>query len=78
MPGRIIVIDLTSVINHDDRAELICAFTALCVAAGDFVAVGDADGWIVLPPRCAIQGWAMRDLKTNAGAEQPGCMFVSR
>jgi hypothetical protein len=40
LPGRIIDVDLTSVVNHDHRAALICAFTALCVAADDFVAVG--------------------------------------
>jgi hypothetical protein len=46
------------VTNHDDRAALICALTALCVAAGDFTAVGDADGWIVPPPRRFVQDWA--------------------
>lgn len=51
----------------------------LCVAVDDFVAVGDrVDGWIVLPPRSAIQGWAMSDLKANAEFEQPGCMYMSR
>jgi len=31
--------------NHDDRAALVCALTALSVAGGDFVAVGDGEGW---------------------------------
>jgi hypothetical protein len=70
LPGRTIDSDLTSVVNHDDRAALVCAFTALCVAADDFVAVGDRDGWIVLPPRSAIHAWAISDLKANAEAEQ--------
>src|SRR5271165_419801 len=78
LPDRTIDLDLTSVVNHDERAALVCAFTALCVAADDFVAVGNGDGWIVLPPRGAIQGWAMSDLKTNAETEQPGCMYMSR
>jgi hypothetical protein len=52
--------------NHDDRASLVCALTALCVAGGDYVAVGDHDGWIILPPRRFIQDWAWRDLVANA------------
>lgn len=37
--------------NHEDIAALVCALTALCVAAGEFVAVGsERDGFIVLPP----------------------------
>jgi hypothetical protein len=74
---RIIDRDISSVVNHDDRAALVCAFTALCISADDFVAVGDRDGWIVLPPRRIIQAWAMSDLKTNAQAEKPGCLFMS-
>ncbi|MGA7128906.1 MAG: hypothetical protein WBZ19_21495 [Chthoniobacterales bacterium] len=70
--------DLTSVVNHDDRAALVCAFTALCVAADDFVAVGDGDGWIVLPLRRAARGWAVNDLKKNAEFEEPGCLYVNR
>ena len=45
--------------NHDDRAAVVCALTALSVVAGEFTAVGDhEDGWIVLPPRWAFAGWA--------------------
>jgi hypothetical protein len=32
--------------NHDERAALVCALTALSVAGGDFVAVGNGQGWI--------------------------------
>ena len=47
----------------------ICALSALCVAVGDFVAVGDDDGWIILPPQRFVQPaqWAL--LKLNAGEE---------
>lgn len=66
LPGRVLAQDLGSVINHDDRAALVCALTALCVASGDFVAVGDDDGWIILPPKRFIQSaqWAL--LRQNA------------
>src|SRR5258708_5515299 len=78
LPGRTIHSDLTSVVHHDHRAALAFAFTALCLAADDFVAVGDEDGWIILPPQSAIQSWAMGDLKANAEFEQPGCLYASR
>lgn len=74
LPSRDFVRLLGDVTNHDDRAALICAVTALCVAAGDFTAVGDADGWIVLPPRRFVQDWAWADLEANACEEMPGCL----
>jgi hypothetical protein len=52
--------------NHDERAAIVCALTALCVAAGDYTAVGDQDGWIVLPPQSLIQPWAWTLLVENA------------
>tara|TARA_R110002020_G_scaffold16586_7_gene58608 strand:+ start:2595 stop:3383 length:789 start_codon:yes stop_codon:yes gene_type:complete len=58
LPGRVLAGKLASVRNHDERAALICAITALGVAGQDYVAVGDADGWIVLPPRAFIADWA--------------------
>ncbi|MBI0539654.1 hypothetical protein D9599_29565 [Roseomonas sp. KE2513] len=74
LPGRHLALRLGDVTNHDDRAALICAVTALCVAVGDFTAVDDADGWIVLPPRRFVQDWARADLKANAREEMPGCL----
>lgn len=50
LPGRVIINDLADVTNHDDRAAVVCALTALCVARGDYTAVGDHQGWIILPP----------------------------
>ena len=52
LPDRKPMALLSTVRNHDDRAALVCALTGLCVAIGDFTAVGDnLDGWIILPPR---------------------------
>jgi hypothetical protein len=47
LPGRQLARALSSVVNHDDRAAVVCALSALCVAVSDFVAVGDDDGWII-------------------------------
>jgi len=58
LPGRRLAGALADVRNHDERAALVCAISALGVAAGDYVAVGDADGWIILPPQRFIAGWA--------------------
>ena len=74
LPGRTVSHPLAGVTNHDDRAALVCALSALCVAAGDYTAVGDVDGWIMLPPRRFVQDWAWADLKANACKEAPGCL----
>ena len=75
LPGRTLSLSLESVRNHDDRAALVCAITALGVAAGDFTAVGDANGWIILPPRRFVQDWAWSHLESNARDERPGCLY---
>jgi len=77
LPGRTQAQDLVAVVNHDDRAALVCALSALCVAKGDFVAVGDEDGWIILPPRRFIQPtqWAL--LEANAGEETGAVLNVT-
>jgi hypothetical protein len=52
--------------NHEDIAALACALAALCVAAGEFVAVGsEQDGAIVLPP---LGHWG-RDARGRRWAE---------
>ena len=76
LPDRIIEPDLAGVTNHDDRAALVCAMTALCVTTGNFTAVGDADGWIILPPPEAVCEWASHDLEANARDEAPGCLHM--
>ncbi len=73
LPGRI-TSSLASVTNYDDRVALVCALSVLCVAAGDYTAVGDVDGWIMLPPRRFVQDWAWADLEANACQEAPGCL----
>lgn len=59
LPGRVVREPPALVTNHDDRAALVCALTALCVGAGDYTAVGDPhDGWIIMPPPAFIAHWA--------------------
>ncbi len=79
LPGRHLAADLAEITNHDDRAAFVCALTALSVAAGDFVAVGDqVDGWIILPPRQFIQQvqWELLDL--NASEEAAGALHIAK
>jgi hypothetical protein len=72
LPKAAIRQDLAALTNHDDRAAFICALTALCVAANDYTAVGDADGWIILPPRQFIAPWAQPMVKVwNDVTEAP-------
>lgn len=60
--GRSLQQDWQAVSNHDDRAAVVCALTALCVAAEDYLAVGDDDdGWIMLPAAACLGPWT-RDL----------------
>lgn len=60
-----------SLTNHDDRAAFVCAMTALCVACGEYTAVGDIeDGWIILPPRRAFAEWAWNAVLANERREK--------
>ena len=62
---------LTKLTDHDERAAFVCALTAICVASGSYVAVGDdQDGWIHLPPRRMIRPWALEALAQNEGREK--------
>ncbi|GCA49921.1 hypothetical protein KGO5_02367 [Sinorhizobium sp. KGO-5] len=76
LPGRTLTGDLTAVINHDGRAALVCALSALGVAARTFVAVGDDDGWIILPPRAFIRPMQWAPLEANASGQGAG--FAAR
>jgi hypothetical protein len=79
LPSRSLAMSLDDVTNHDDRAALVCALTALSLVAGDFTAVGDADGWIILPPRLFVRSWARADLEANAREEEhTGCYHQSK
>jgi hypothetical protein len=77
LPGRCLAADPSSVANHDDRAALVCALSALSVAAADFVAVGDDAGWIILPPRRFIQSLQWSKLSANASEEKSGALHVA-
>ena len=70
LPGRRCTEHLATITNHDDRAALVCAISALCVAGRDYTAVGDADGWVILPPPAFLQPWARDDLLVNAAGER--------
>jgi hypothetical protein len=70
--------DLRSITNHDDRAAFVCALTALSVTANDFTAVGDEDGWIILPPDSFIASWARPLLWQNERDDQTGRFVNSR
>lgn len=74
LPNRSINEPLNTITNHDNRAALICALTALSVAAGSFTAVGDDDGWIILPPGELQPEWARELLLQNAGEEREGSL----
>jgi hypothetical protein len=70
LPGRRLGASLGSVTDHDERAAVVCALTALCVARGRYTAVGDPDGHIVLPPaatgdRPGMRPWALALLRQN-------------
>lgn len=69
LPGRRPASGFEDVTDHDERAALVCALGALGVASGAFTAVGDAMGWIVLPPRRFVQPWAWAELEANAREE---------
>ncbi|NRG16893.1 hypothetical protein HPQ64_04225 [Rhizobiales bacterium] len=77
LPGRHLATDPSGIFNHDDRAAFVCALTALSVAAGDFVAVGDhIDGWVILPPRQFIQPAQWDLLSQNANGEAAGALHI--
>jgi hypothetical protein len=78
LPGRTPKNSYGSVQNHDDRAALVCAFTALCVAFGNFCAVGDSkNGWIILPPRQFIAQSAFDLLTANAKEFGEGSLYIT-
>ncbi len=64
--------------DHDGIASFVCALSALCVAAGRYVAVGaHADGFIVLPPHDAWgpRSWAERELRANVTRHGRGVVY---
>jgi hypothetical protein len=70
LPHRTIDSELSLVTNHDDRATLICAITAMATAACKYCCVGDSkNGWIVLPPQEFIRPWAHEMLNEYGKAD---------
>lgn len=72
LPGRTIPTrQIAALSDHEERAAFLCALTALCVRARQYVAVGDnEDGYIILPPMCrgqpaGLQPWAWDQLMAN-------------
>jgi hypothetical protein len=52
--------------QHDERAAIVCALTALCVLRGSFVAVGEPEGgYFFLPPWNFWTSWARDALSVN-------------
>lgn len=76
LPGHIHEQAITQIRNHDDRAALVCAITALAVTVGKYSAVGDDNGWIILPPQPFITPWA-KDilLKNDCELGSNGCYW---
>jgi len=51
LPGRALETDLGKVTDHEHRAAVICAITALCIAADQYLAIGDSrNGYLIMPP----------------------------
>lgn len=74
--GRKINSSLESFTDHEHRAAVICAATALCVARKQYVAVGDSrNGYIILPPRSShigvgLENWAFTMIENNLKARK--------
>jgi hypothetical protein len=78
LPGRALPMAFQHVTNHDERAAMVCALTALCVAFGDYTAVGDGNGWIILPPRSFIAEAHWRLLAANDSEFGDTSLLVSK
>ncbi len=52
--------------DHELQATIVCTLTALLVAKGHYVAVGDeVSGWFFLPPFSAWTDWAKETIQNN-------------
>lgn len=66
LPGIAARFSFSEITNHDERAAMVCALTALCVHQRRYAAVGDAeDGFIVLPPMALWSRWARDCMRQN-------------
>lgn len=67
MPNRKINFSFEDYTDHEHRAGIICALTALTVASDDYVAVGDPlYGDIALP---SLKHWGISDTTNNPWME---------
>jgi len=72
LPNRTIESTTGDVTDHEHRAAVVCALTALCVATRNYVGIGDTrNGYIILPPsvevsEAGLQPWAMSMIRANA------------
>jgi hypothetical protein len=76
LPQRKASAPLEAVTDHDDRAALVCAMSALSVAARAYVAVGDDHGRIVLPPRHVWNPAVFDLVAANCAAERDGATMI--
>lgn len=83
LPGRRLPTQhLGAVDDHDERAAVVCAITALCVVARKYVAVGDRiNGYIILPPRSdagepGLQPWAWKIIEGNRPKNADNAVIV--
>lgn len=80
-PARTLDASLGKITDHEERAAVVCAVTAACVAVRQYVAVGDpADGYIILPPvvnggQAGMQRWAWELLQKNRPVGQPDAIL---
>lgn len=52
--------------QHDERAAIVCALTAICVLRGRYTAVGETSGgYFFLPPWPLWAPWAREALALN-------------
>ncbi len=77
LPGRTNVTPLEAVTHHDDRAALVCAMTALCVAAGSYVAIGDAQGRIFLPPQRFWNATILATIEASARVDEADVFILA-
>ena len=83
LPGRRLASShLGAILDHEERAAIVCALTALCVVARKYVAVGDPkNGYIILPPRATqgepgLQPWAWNIIEGNRPANATAAIII--
>lgn len=71
LPDRSLETSLGTITDHEHRAAVLCAVTALCVAARRYLAIGDArNGYLIMPPvastgKPGVQEWSFNIINKN-------------